>query len=362
MKKVLLSLLGFVPLFAIIAGVNVYVDPANLFRADIMVESVYDITSSGKNANNVSDYRDRLFVEKRILDMTAAPENVVLGSSHGAQIDSAILDGETFNSCVTGATIEDVAAIYEIYQSTGLLPKRYILSVDTWFFDENKNDNRCELYLGEYYERFVKENVDESFSVNPSSKNKDHFDFEGLFSLSYFQTSAYHILDGSYVKFRTGAVPADDNSLSLGMVKVDGSYVYPVSYSCADTDTVNLRAMTARDGVVTSLRDSGGMSIGKRELFEALVRSIISDGSELVIIESPYHPIVYDSVLSEPLAAKNLLEIESYLTRFCEKNDIALFGSYNPYALDFGVFNFIDGLHIDYETTAELLSSINLSA
>lgn len=353
MKKVVASfLILIVPLCLLLVGVNYFVDPANVFNAAKFVDAVYDITVSGLNADGVSNYADRLFVEKRISAMDEAPDVMVYGSSRSAQIDSLIAGASCFNASVSGATLEDVVSIYEISRTKGLAPKRVVLCVEPWFFDSHKNDARYGLYLSKYYESFINRNIDVEYSYEGESLAESNA--RELFSLEYFQSGA-NSLFGSSVnehRFPTATESLETNS---GMIKSDGSFVYPNSYLRASDSDILLRKEEALEGIISSLRDSGGIDQNKKAVFESLVKDILSDGSSLTILISPYDPYVFGEIQAVPAANENLSDIESYLGRFCEETGATLVGSYDPAKCGFSSASFIDALHITYDDTYALL-------
>lgn len=354
MKKLIASILLFIPLLLLLIGVNYFGDPANVFHANELVDSVFEITSSGKNADGVSNYADRLFVERRITAMTEPPTVAVIGSSRTAQLDSFIIGEDCFNASVAGATLEDAAAIYEIYRECGLVPKRVILCVEPWYFDVNKNDVRYGLYLSDYYESFIRRNIDKNYKYTGEtlfSKNAKE-----LFSLGYFQTSANTLINSGFSSPVRLATASDANETNTGMIRSDGSFVYPNSYLRASEQDVFARMSAAHLGILESLRDSNGIDENNRAIFEALVNDIISDGSELSLLISPYHPYVYDEVMEDPGASYTLLGIEAYLEELSAEKGIELIGSYSPYEVGFGVPAFIDALHITYDKTYELIN------
>ncbi|MEA4911209.1 MAG: SGNH/GDSL hydrolase family protein [Oscillospiraceae bacterium] len=353
MKKLLISLLAFFPLLILLTGVNTAVDPANVLRADRIVSSIIAAFDDGKNADGVSDFADRLLMKRYIPTMTAAPDTVVLGSSRGAQIDTAIAGGTLFNSCVSGATLQDVAAIYQIYHENGLRPKRYILSVDVWFFDKNKTDDRWQLYIAADYDAFYREFVDAAYTGDSSMPDTT---LRQLISPGYFQESVQAIQNGGYAAARQGVVETDSTFTERGMLRFDGSYVYPKAYAEADAETVRARVGTAFDSVVGALETSGGMDAERTAVFEALIDAMRADGAEVVLVLSPYHPLMYSNIQASPTAAANLEQIVQYLERYCAQQGISCIGSYDAHALGFSEASFMDALHLNYSYTKKLLS------
>jgi len=354
-KKVLISAALALAFFAAVFCFNAWVDPGNVLRSGAVNEQLAEITRSGRSAVDIDNYDGRAFLRYYIPILSEPFDTVVLGSSRGIQISSEMLGEDSFyNSCVTGAEIEDIAAIYEIYRSHGLAPKRVVIAFDAWFVDANKSDGRWASRYPDYYGDFCREaGIDARV---PSRPLKRASDFLTLFSPSYFQAS----LDGFAARAARGpftieSTEGDDSE--LGIVRSDGSYRYPLSYSEADDKTVRDRVNEALGGIAGGFADYAGVDPFKASLFEALVSMIEADGGEVVVLLPPYNPAVYDALMSDGRYS-SVTAVEDYVRSFCNERGIALVGSFDPARAGVSASDFIDALHITEDATRRLVSEI----
>ena len=81
-KRFLLKvLLLTLPVLAVVAGVNLLADPANLFQGARYEAGIARLLVEGKNVADIGDYDDRLVQKYYVGHLTQAPDILVLGSS-----------------------------------------------------------------------------------------------------------------------------------------------------------------------------------------------------------------------------------------------------------------------------------------
>jgi len=138
-KVIVITLLVLIP----ISLFNYTADPANIFHENY-VESITNIILDRKNAAlTTANFDERLLQEKIITSKKNNYEIVCLGSSRSLQIDSSLFqDKSFFNHSVSGSSIEDFVAIYEILIENNKLPKSIILGIDPWIFNKNNGQER----------------------------------------------------------------------------------------------------------------------------------------------------------------------------------------------------------------------------
>ena len=107
MKKVIKLICIILPLLIFVVGMNVYVDPANTYRAVPVSNKIISAFRSGQNMIISEIYSDRTLIKKIILETDISSPTIVMGSSRGAQISSDILGSESLNTSVTAAALEE---------------------------------------------------------------------------------------------------------------------------------------------------------------------------------------------------------------------------------------------------------------
>ncbi len=198
--KKLYKLIYLLPVLAILVGVNYTVDPAHLFSHDttVNVEDDYEkvmvkMLGDGYNVTNVENYNERLFQKYFVESLKEAPNVLVLGSSKSQLIGETFWGNGVINSSVTGATLEDILAIYSMYEEKKITPNKLVLELSPWVLNDNNNQSRWKK-LEENYNDYVKmlgsEESQSSFSIPPK--------YLELISFEYFQQSMKLLFSESF--------------------------------------------------------------------------------------------------------------------------------------------------------------------
>ena len=126
-----------------------------------------------------------------INSLKKSPDLAVIGSSRSLLINSDHFPGQyLINSSVNGASVQDHIALYQMYKSAGILPKKVIPVRGPWIFNRNNKQDRWQR-LSYEFKRFFnprephpKPGFWESFSLEYYRSK-----LEALLSPSYFQHS-----------------------------------------------------------------------------------------------------------------------------------------------------------------------------
>lgn len=114
MKKLFVKLaVIFVPLAVIVIATNFVIDPANIFSSEKYVDGIASILASGNNADNITNYNERL-LQKHFLQKQQQknPDIVVMGSSRIMEISKNIFPSkQLLNIGVSHANINDLIAL-----------------------------------------------------------------------------------------------------------------------------------------------------------------------------------------------------------------------------------------------------------
>lgn len=351
MKHILKSFICFLIALACIVGVNVWGDPANLTLNEVFFDRMLHVMMEGYNIEHVADYKDRVF-QQRAARLIDKPETIIFGSSRVQQIDSSICGTTTWNAGVAGATTQDVCGIYEVFRENDKIGDRVIIGIDLWTLDGTHYDARSSLYLSEYLSNFMTE-----IAGIPSEKGEryNHLwsDLNELTSLSYFQSSIHFLQNDSGLGRMRDLVTSTESSSYFGMLRFDGSYVYPNNYIYVNQNVVDERVGSATAAVVDPMVEWKGIDPTLQKMFESLCEDITDNGSELILLISPIHPNAYYEIQKrggEP-AVK---EIETYMHNYASSIGASVLGSFDPWANYCDYSDFMDALHITPMTTERL--------
>jgi predicted glycosyltransferase involved in capsule biosynthesis len=138
MKQFILKIIIIAfPIIVLLLLTNYFGDAARLFDNDYE-KQMAKIIINGQYVTNVENYDERLFQKELIISEEIYPNFVIVGSSRTMLINSDLFLSSSFlNNSVSGASIEDIISIYQLYKVNNKLPKKILLGVDPWLFNRN---------------------------------------------------------------------------------------------------------------------------------------------------------------------------------------------------------------------------------
>ena len=324
------SLLGGI-ILSVLLFVNFFGDSAKLFDNDYE-KKIANILLMGNNVTNVANYDERLLQIELINRYTKSPDVIVLGSSKSKLLNNSYFPDKKFaNNSVSGASIEDLIAIYQIYKSKNLRPEKVLIEVSPWTFNEKNGQVRW-MSLSDYYNAFFNKKGDNEIELIKYSQ---------LVSPSYFQSSLKpaikFILNG-----KSNPVKSDTIYNVSNTILPDGSLTYSKSYREASETLIQLKIKKYISGKLYSLTNYDTLSARTLSDFNALVDDMIQNKIEVVFYLSPYHPKVYEVVKKHyPMVIKS----EEYVKKLAKEKNIKIIGSFNPNEIGLNESCFYDGMH-----------------
>lgn len=332
MKKFINKTILFVlPVFILIVSVNYFGDAARLFANDYE-KGMAEIISNGYNVTNISNFDERLFQKEIIFNKNVIqPDIVVLGSSRSMHINSNLFPNTSFfNSSVSGASIEDLIGIYQLYKENNKLPKKIIIGIDPWMFKENKNNTGRWKSISEYYYNF--------YGIKKTTQSFDKY--KELYSISYFQSSLKLIPNLFLSENEPAQTKNKYNKLNTKLT--DGSLVYGVSFRDATQSEIDAKIKKYIKGDIYNIEGMHEISKNKFKEFEKLINELKNNKLEIVFFLAPYAPTVYDFLEKK---YKVVIEVEKVIRDFAILKNIQIYGSYDPYLFDLDKTCFYDGMH-----------------
>lgn len=352
----------FLPFAIGLVSVNYFVDPAQIFNRNHYEQGIAEILLKGSNVADVSN-RDERFLQKHyIAGLQKKKDIIVLGSSRSLQIRSASFPKKSFfNHGVSGATIEDYMAIFEMYLEKNMESDVVILGLDPWVLNKNNGQERWESTY-DFYERFASKLGlnDKGFSVSFPWQTNEFFRIKKylqIFSLSYFQNSILYLrTETTANKDKKGKYyPTDATDLDVDVLLFDGSYSYKRAYRETSISEALKAAKdyAGRETVYSlgSFHELDGKLIFK---FEKFLDYLLSKDIKVIFFLPPYHPFLY-AYLADSLKYNRIVEAERYFRKVALENNIPVIGSYNPANCGLGEGDFYDAMHPKTEAVARLL-------
>lgn len=328
--------------FLFLVSVNYWGDSAKIFHPGYE-KKIANIIFKNQNATNISNYDERILQKELINKLHSTPDVLILGSSRTMLINSTFFEEKkVINNSVSGASIEDLIAIYQIYNEKDILPKKIILGIDPWLLNDNNGQKRWKSLEKEYA----------SFSNERKEINKSILDnkVKQLFSLSYFQASFKNL--PNVIKGKSEPIASTEKYNQTTTKLVDASLSYGKQYREVSNEEVNNKAKKYISGNIYSIEKFNSVSPEILQEFEKLCLSILENNIELSFFLAPYHPIVYEKVVQDYSV---VLDAENQIVKFAEEKGIEYFGSFSPQKADVNNIDFYDGMHCKEQTVREIM-------
>lgn len=343
MKLFLKKILAYIlPIILIVFLVNLISDPASLFKG-IELKIATDI-SNGFNVTGVANIDERILQKKVIENIQNPPETIILGSSRIMMVGRAYYGIKSRNNGVSGASLEDIIAIYQIYKEEGIKPKKFVIGVDPWLFNQNNGQSRW-LSIKNDYDRYYNEESNQFIVDLPIHK------YEQLFSLSYFQASIKSLSKN----VNNNKPIATQNELNNTLTRlIDGTITYGNDYRTKSGREVEDAAKNYINGNIYSIENFNDISEEIKTKFENFIVDLLKNGIEIEFLLMPYHPIVWQHI-EENEKYKAVQDVESYMYNFANKNSIKITGSYNPEPFMLSSTDFYDGMHLSPDGIKKVL-------
>lgn len=289
------------------------------------------IIVGGSYVTGLDKYNDRLFQKLMVEEgMDNLPEEIVLGSSRAMQITHEFSHYDRFyNSALFGGYLDDMVAVYGLYEEAGAPLKRVVIGIDPWIFRGEKVREYRTL-AGQYRSMAAKIGV-----LAPRSCTFWD-EAGGLVCVSRVGESFRNIL--RYLRPEAGMFVATRDSLNTGATEYpDGSYsVTEAERNASREELTHFDVNRHLDKNFTQL------SKYEQELFMKFVGYLKNKGIEVVLVFAPYHPVVWERV---KISDRMVLETERVVREFAAESNIEVLGTYDPTVYDLDVMAFINGGH-----------------
>ncbi len=327
------TLLFSLVLISAIAIFNYKFDNFGFFQKNNGILHSAKAIASKNNVAGLENYDEREFQKLVIENFLEYPETIVLGSSRAMMIKSSMIDPSKFlfNHSVSGASLEDYIAITGIYDNKNILPKKIILGIDPWVFNQNSGASGWKTLSDEYIQMMSKISKKEYLRV-PRNKNK----YLQLINFENTKNNVSHLYEPVTMRI------VKSENIDAVIKRGDGSIIYPFKVRFQKDDITRKNAKEYVSKELYCLENFKQLS--KIKDFEAFIFYLMRKGVHIEFVLFPYHPIVYDYIETNR-DYSNVLNAEKYLIDFAKRNSLKLYGSYNPYKLQVSSQAFTDGMH-----------------
>ncbi len=336
-QLIIKSALFAISILLMVSSVNYFGDAGGIFNEG-KIAKIAAYLVEGYNVTNVGNIDER-DLQRRIIQLSKiTPSTIVLGSSRIMMIKSEYFNTTSFmNHGMSGTSLEDMIAIYQLYKMKGALPQKIVIGIDPWIFNRNNEQTRWKGLAPEYYSFFSSEN-------NGGNTNIFFDKYYQLFSPSYFKSSIRMLLNKKLLKPLPLPTKLKVNDAFTRLS--DGSISYDAKCRNVTIQDVDNQARSYIAGAIYSLEKYSTFDKEYIYLFNKFVDEILSNNIQLEFVLMPYHPLVYD-FFSSNNKYQIVLEFERYLKNFAMNKKIPLVGSFNPHAFNLNSSHFYDGMHLN---------------
>ena len=344
-----------IPALAIVASVNILIDPANIYKNSNYEKGIAEILTKGNHVTNITNYNERLLQKKLIETGQFKPEILILGSSRIMEIGTDFFKGaKLMNNGVSMAVIEDDLAILNMYIKQGIKPNKIILGLDPWTLNDNNPENRWKfVYQSEYNEML------DRIGDEKNDKLKDYFTFNPryseMFSFTYFQESLKAKI-WNEKKSQGAYYPTQTKTNNTFTKLTDGSISYDITYRSKTPEELKNQVVNYSESVFSSsLLNFNEVSSSKMKIIDQLILYCKKNEIEIELLLAPFHPYSYNLVVSKPKYCL-IPETEIIYKNIANHHTIKLFGSFNPANLNFKDSVFFDEMHCNEWAMKKILN------
>jgi peptidoglycan/LPS O-acetylase OafA/YrhL len=285
------------------------------------IESKMAEILSVNNAIYSQNINERKFVRARILNEREWPREIIIGSSRLMQVGSNILSNNVLNLSVSGASIEDVVAIWGM-SAKNINPQVYYIGADPWLFNINSDQKRWKTLEQDYFDALKQLQL--PYSAHSS-----------LFESSPFYNEV--ALDVFNATNKRDIVASELPEKYSDKILKDGRRVYNTIYANKSSDEIT-RGLSVFLNYSMSNFEFSKNSQHVLELIFATSRK----NSKIVLVLVPYHPNLYSLMKNKN---HKVIQMEAFFKEISAKHSVEIIGSYDPDAVGCKESEFFDGLH-----------------
>ncbi len=354
MKKIFTKCLFFIPILILIISTNFFIDPLHKFNTNPLknviknkinqhyLSNVSEMMKKGYNVTNFNPIIDRDFQKYIIENNFNRSTKIVLGSSRTQLIQKDTRDSIYFrNSSVHNASIQDIVAIYRLFEEKKYNINKIILGIDPLMLMEDDDATEWRSLENEFR---VMYNKIMPFSENSYLKYNSINNLKILISLTYFKnTISYliHMLKKDY--FFTKETENTNRTLLQNGAMVSAKDII-VNKEKTETKTALKAENIIQIASMYNLNNMSKLSDKKKMLIKSFINYLKKKNIKIEIFLGPFHPIVY-KYFNENRKFKGVILAEKFVGEIAKENSIKIVGSYNPSKFKLTSDYFSDGIH-----------------
>ena len=326
------------------------VDPARLVTTGRTERAIARAMASGKHIVNFTVYNDRA-IEKSLAGMRPHHADVlVLGASRIQMLPASTFPGQEYvNAAMSGATLDDIIAVYGLYDVDGRRPSHVVIAVDPW----SQSYSAPLGWRSLIFERAaLLKRLGVSTSPWADRYARSKAVLTQLASPEYFRLSAQSFKRSGLTSMRWATTTREQN---VPMTKLaNGSVVWPV---ISEDSAARTTARYLRHGLQEDIRFQRLAERLPRQsdVLERFVRYLRKGGITVTLVLVPYPPEVYSALMA--LEQNPVRAVERSLRDMASRTGAQLIGSYDPAAYGLTGRDYFDESHLRPGPLSRLVSS-----
>lgn len=299
------------------------VDPARLVTTGRAEEAIARTLASGKHVVNFTIYNDRA-IEKSLAGMRPRRADVmVLGSSRIQMLRDSAFPGEVMvNAAMSGAVLDDILAVYALYDIVTRRPKRLVIAMDPW-------SQSYSAPMGWRSLIFERAALLERLGI-ATSPWKDQYTrtkavLTQLASPEYFRLSALAFRRSGLSTMKWAATTREQNG---PMTKLsNGVVVWPI---ISEDSAARITARYLQHGFQEDIRFQRLAERRDRhsDVLERFLRYLHDTGVPVTLVLVPYPPEVYAAFTT--LAGNPVAVVDTSLRSMAARTGARVIGGYDP--------------------------------
>jgi hypothetical protein len=296
------------------------------------------------------------------LQVIPRPAVVSFGSSRVMPLTGAALGltpGEFYNTAVSGASVEDPIAFWQLLKRGGRVPDIAIFSIDHWTLGRAPEEVRW-LALADLVREFL-DGAGRAPGWGGAPLQTLTFEwarFKELFSYTVLKASVIDLDRAVRGRNRRGAevleslrrdVVPEDLVDGRRAIRADGSLIYESSFAGQSSEQVRREAVReAMRFVLGGGRGQADFQMDRERLarLELLWRDMRAHGVELVVYLPPYHPAAWALIQADAPAASALAESVAAVAALAARMGARFRDASDPESIPCGAEQFYDGIHV----------------
>ncbi|MCX8064004.1 MAG: hypothetical protein N3G21_02395 [Candidatus Hydrogenedentes bacterium] len=351
LKIILLSLF-----FIFYLSINICIDPSGLLKT-AQEKNIAEWLNQGYGVVNAINIDYRKVIRERIALMNTKPTIVVMGSSRAMVIDSSMYPGRIFlNLSLPSANLEDIIANYQILYKHNKLPAKLVICPDVHYFNSYYRSN-FHLFK-EFNEALERMGISKKLTLNDFLVKLIDPRYIQILSPSYFQESIRY-----FPAWIVGKIPRPspivDYEHEEKVIRPDGSIIYESSRRQRTQKEIDLKAERYAFKHPEGLLNYREIDNYRKYIFESFLKQVKADGVEIEVLFIPIHPRAYE-ILSNNKIYKIIIDVENYMKKIFELQEIKYVGSYSPSDCGVSSSEFYDAVHVKPEALKRLLAQFSI--